>query len=266
LQQHQLTQQQIEYWLSTGRSDALPWQLSGSLPLASFAELNATALQQTSEHLWQAWQSLVANYSQRLASLPLSLTLTSTTLSGQLDLLYANEQNEHYAVQLVPGSLKSKSGIKAHKLIDAWLAHCLANASEQSVTSAVIGTDMSLRFLPIAPTQARLCLQAYVELYQQAWQQPLKVACKSGIAYVQSLQQQQAKQVDSDTGLDTQLIQEKALAAARSEFEGGFGRSGEWEQSLTLQRCFTSFDALQPEFTTLSQQLYGAMLERVIIG
>jgi exodeoxyribonuclease V gamma subunit len=132
------------------------------------------------------------------------------------------------------------------------------------MTSAVIGTDMSLRFLPIAPTQARLCLQAYVELYQQAWQQPLKVACKSGIAYVQSLQQQQAKQGDSDTGLDMQLIQEKALAAARSEFEGGFGRSGEWEQSLALQRCFTSFDSLQPEFAELAQRLYGAMLERVV--
>lgn len=260
LQQHQLTQQQVEYWLATGRSDALPWQLSGSLPLASFAELNATALQQTSEHLWQAWQSLVVDYNQRLAPLPLSLNLANTTLSGQLDLLYANEQNEHCAVQLVPGSLKSKSGIKAHKLIDAWLAHCLANALEQSVTSAVIGTDMSLRFLPIASTQARLYLQAYVELYQQAWQQPLKVACKSGIAYVQSIQQQQAKQGDSDTGLDTQLMQEKALAAARSEFEGGFGRSGEWGQSLALQRCFTSFDALQPEFTELAQRLYGEFI------
>lgn len=262
LQQHQHYQQQIEHWLATGRADALPWQLSGTLPLAGFAQLHQQQLEQTSEQLWQTWQTVIAPYTQRLAPLPLSLTLANTTLTGQLDLLYANEQNEQCVVQLVPGELQKDKVIKAYKLIDAWLAHCLANALAQPVTSVILATDAMIRFQPLAPTEARLYLQGYVECYQQAWQQPLKVACKSGIAYVQSLQQQQAKQKDETA--DLAALQSKALAEARKTFEGGFNHAGERAESLELQRCFATFDELQPEFAELAQRLYGVMLERMI--
>lgn len=262
LQQHQLYQQQIEHWLNTGTANALPWRFSGRLPLAGFAQLSEQKLTHISTQLWQAWQGAISATPHRLAPLSLQLNLGKAQLSGHLPYVYGDEQTPTLAITLVAGTLKAKNTIKAHKLIDTWLAHCLANALAYPLTSVVIANDAQVRFHPVEAAQARLWLHNMLECYQQAWQQPLKIACKSGLAYVQSLQQQQAKQ--SDKATDSAAMQEKALAAARSEFDGGFGRSGEWEQSLALQRCFASFDELLPEFTELAQQLYGVMLERMM--
>lgn len=263
LHQHQLYQQQIERWLTSGNAEALPWQLSGALPLAGFALLHQQALQQASDRLWQTWQAVSADYPTRLAALPLTLPLVQCKVTGQLDLLYRNDQHDLQALYLVAGTLNSKAGIKAYKLIEAWLTHCLANALNHAITTCIIASDAQVVFHPIDAAQARLWLQDTVELYQQAWQQPLKVACKSGLAYVSSLQQQQANPKTADLSVEEQQV--NVLKVARNEFDGGFGRTGEWEQSLELQRCFQSFDDLQPEFCDLAQRLYGVMLERINI-
>lgn len=263
LHQHQLYQQQIEHWLNSGNAEALPWKLSGALPLAGFAQLHQQTLQQTSDRLWQAWQAVSADYPTRLAALPLNLSLLQCSVTGQLDLLSRNEHHDLQALYLVAGTLNSKAGIKAYKLIEAWLTHCLANALTHAITTRMIASDAQVVFHPIDAAQARLWLQDTVELYQQAWQQPLKVACKSGMAYVSSLQQQQTNPKTAELCAEEQ--QANALKVARGEFDGGFGRTGEWEQSLELQRCFQSFDDLQPEFGELAQRLYGAMLERITI-
>lgn len=262
LQQHQLYQQQIEHWLSNGCEDALPWTLSGVLPLAGFAKFNEQQLEQNTDHLWQAWQEVMLLHPTRLDSLSLMLGLNNTQLSGQVELLYANPEQRQCAVHLMPGSLKKDKVIKAYKLTEAWLTHCLANALRHELTTVIIAADAKVTFQAIDATQARLWLQNYIALYQQAWQQPLKVACKSGIAYVQSLQHQQAKQGDKEG--DETAMQAKALSEARKIFDGGYNLSGEREQSLELQRCFASFDDLQPEFAELAPRLYGVMLERML--
>ncbi len=263
LQQHQLYQQQIEHWLNSGNAEALPWKLIGALPLAGFAQLHQQTLRQTSDRLRQAWQAVSADYATRLAALPLNLSLLQCSVTGQLDLLYRNEQHDLQALYLVAGTLNSKAGIKAYKLIEAWLTHCLANALTHSITTRMIASDAQVVFHPIDSAQARLWLEDMVELYQQAWQRPLKVACKSGLAYISSLQQQHTNPKTAELCAEDQ--QANALKVARNEFDGDFGRTGEWEQSLELQRCFQSFDELQPEFCDLAQRLYGVMLERITI-
>jgi exonuclease V gamma subunit len=231
------------------------------LPLAGFAQINEQQLHQTNEQLWQAWQGVIASFPTRLAALPLALTLNKTHLTGQIDLLYVNEKDNLCHLVLLPGLLKKQKDIKAYKLLEPWLIHCLAHALNHSMITRVIAADAQISFHPLEANQARLWLQNYVALYQQAWHQPLKVACKSGLAFVQSLQQQQSHPKHAELSPERQ--QDIALKAARSEFEGGFGRTGEWNQSLELQRCFEDFDELQPEFISLAQQLYGEMLARI---
>jgi exodeoxyribonuclease V gamma subunit len=263
LDEYKLFQQQIDHWLATEQADCLPWQFSGVLPLAGFAQHHHQQLKQHSEQLWQAWHGLVAQYPHRLAPMPLALTLSGTHLHGQIELGYSNQQAAKIAVYFVPGTLGDNKSLKAYKLIQPWLSHCLAHAVNQSMNSHIIAIDAQVVFQPIEANQARCWLQSYVELYQQAWHQPLKVSCKSGMAYVQNLLQQQANAKYAE--MSPEMLQTKALDAARNEFDGGYGRSGEWQQSLELQRCFQSFDALQPDFCDLAQRLYGLMLERIMI-
>lgn len=263
LESYQLYQQQIDTWLTTGHEKSLPLELSGALPLAGFAQVNQQQLQQHSEQLWQRWQTLVSQYPNRLAPLPLALTLSGTHLHGQIDLLYSNQHQQQSAIYFIAGFLGDSKKLKAYKLIAAWLNHCLAHAAHQVMTSHIVAMDTQVSFQPIEANQARLWLQNYMDLYQQAWHQPLKVGCKSGIAYVLMLQQLQANPKNAE--MDAEILNTKALDAARNEFDGGFGRAGEREQSLELQRCFQSFDELQPEFCDQAQRLYGVMLERIVI-
>jgi exodeoxyribonuclease V gamma subunit len=108
-----------------------------------------------------------------------------------------------------------------------------------------IGFDAAIELKPIKTEQAQEHLQDLCNAYLEAWAQPLPVAAKTACAFV----------------MGVYGGSKDAMGKAQAAFEGGFGKSGEYDGSPALQRVFTTFEDVQADLNDWATRLYEPMFK-----
>jgi exodeoxyribonuclease V gamma subunit len=154
------------------------------------------------------------------------------------------------------------------KWVNLWVVHVLACASAHPLRSVLLGIDGETTLPPLSPAQALAQLRQWLQAYQQAWQAPLPVALRTGLAYLQAMQG--AAEVEESDATQSQveaegdeLVTEAALRQAQDVFDGSFSTEGEWARSPYLQRSFESFEDMAPNLPQWASILYGALITQV---
>jgi exonuclease V gamma subunit len=130
-------------------------------------------------------------------------------------------------------------------------------------------------------------LRSWLQAYAQAWQAPLPVALRTGLAYLQALhaveksesEKSGSKKSGSDPDNskksgsdpdnsqgdmeDEESLTELALSQAQIAFDGGFATEGERGRSPYLQRSFETFDDIAQSLPHWADALYGGLLTQV---
>jgi len=115
-----------------------------------------------------------------------------------------------------------------------------------------IGVDGQVGLKPLAPEAALAFLNRLAQAYQQAWQAPPPVACKTAWAYLQAEQHNLALALAGKPGKDPHELAQEA-------FEGGrFG--GELAESAYVRRVFEHYGDLADGLPAWAQTLYGDLL------
>lgn len=229
-------------------------QLSGQLPMAAFGRRLARQLRDKASEVQARAPAWLAAYPEPLAPQSVALDLGGALLTGTLRELHAGPEGWLQLAQRPGAVLEGKEGRKTprHAVLTAlWLRHVVASAMGAPLTSVLLGVDGQVRLAPLAAHQARAILQDWLAAYRAAWSRPLPVTCQAALAYLQAL----------PAGDEGQEAEDQALAAARTAFEGGFQRPGEWERSAYVQRAFERFDEIEAELPHWAQQLYGRLVQ-----
>jgi exodeoxyribonuclease V gamma subunit len=148
------------------------------------------------------------------------------------------------------GCLRYRFGkLRSKDRLALWLQHvclCLAEPDPQARESVLVCSDATLRLKP--PPDARAVLESVLDLYRQGLERPLHFFPESSLEYVNK------RRGAAD--------ERRALAAARSRWEGNDFQAGEGEDPY-FQRCFEGIDPLDTEFKSLSRRLYDPFRECV---
>ena len=245
-------------------------QAQGELPMGALGRQAGHALLLKAQAVRERAAPWLAQYPECLPPQPLNLTLDGFTLTGALRGLRQGPRGwAQCAVQ--PGAVthgKGKAWPRWDKWIYLWVVHVLACASERPVHSVLCGIDGETQMPALTAAQARAQLSQWLQAYRQAWQAPLPVALRTGLAYLECLQGA-ALSPDAAAGDDAEedeSMTEAALRQARQEFEGGFATEGEQARSAYLQRSFESFDDLAAALPHWATALYGGLMTQVQMG
>ena len=185
-------------------------------------------------------------------------------------------------VSLQPGAVTHGKGNalpRWDKWVNLWVVHVLACASPASqaipVHSVLLGIDGETTMPHLSSVQAVAQLRLWLQAYAQAWQAPLPVALRTGLAYLQALHngEKSGKSGSEKSGSDPdnsqsdpedeESLAEVALSQAQIAFDGGFATEGEWGRSPYLQRSFESFDDIAHSLPHWADALYGGLLTQV---
>ncbi|HSI50864.1 MAG TPA: exodeoxyribonuclease V subunit gamma [Ideonella sp.] len=233
---------------------------AGRLPLAGFGERTEALLAHDLAAMLQAWQQAQRQFPQAAPRLPLHLAQAEDVLplDGQplllplqlddwLDGLRVGEERPVW-LQVQASRLcgkkpaSGKATPRLDKLVGPWLRAMAAAASGQPVDLLLIGRDATLYFTPPAPESANVAAQALLAAWQVAQQQPLPVAPRTALAWLD------------------------APATALATYQGDFQRRGEVDEPC-LARLFPDFetltqaDAAGANFGHWAQALYAPLRE-----
>jgi exodeoxyribonuclease V gamma subunit len=172
--------------------------------------------------------------------------------------------NEWLQIELRPGSVvegkENYKQVRLETLTSLWLHHVVACASGTPTTSMQIGFNGVIQFVAISPEQAAQYLSQLVSLYALAWEQPLPVARKSACKYVSVY-----RSLDTDKYETQQHLTDAALSAAMQVFEGTHQRTGEYEESTSLQRVFQEFADIAGQLPQWADRIYGPIADHAQI-
>ena len=218
---------QQELFNSTQPQDTLTqWKLQGRLALGAMGELQQTQMLQLRE-----------------------------TLLKNLKPWLLPQEGKLLHIQLRPGRVLHNKHPSLYTLTDLWVDHLSAQAAGESSRYLQCGSDALLSLSPMSAPQAQALLDDLLEVYAQAWAQPLPLACKTACAWLTT----QAYAPDKNS---PEKSAQQAQAAARVAFEGVFG-VGEVQQSPYLKRAFERFDDVWPAIQIWAERVYLPMLQAV---
>jgi exodeoxyribonuclease V gamma subunit len=134
-----------------------------------------------------------------------------------------------------------------------------------ATTSLQSGEDGLLILQALTPEEAQSHLADLAEVYLQAWQAPLPLACKTACAWLAATHwpspkarpKTDATQADTAES-DAERLAALAMFAAQQAFDGGFF-TGEASTSAHLQRAFERFEDIQDHLVTWAQRVYGPL-------
>ena len=237
---------------------------SGMLPLAGFGTIAIDALQTQLDELRAHTRGLRTQHPLPWTTPTVDIDLGDLgQLSGDLDTheWWCDQQGQVLHIEYSPSKLlrntTAKEALRArmHKLTRCWLQHLVVCASAQSITSVVVGLDACATWNSLAPDEARRQLQDLAALYQQAWVQPMPLACQTAGEWLATL-----------NALEPDDPQALALAErnARSVFEDHIGTGARWpgehRLSPVLRRHWENFEQLRPHLPVWSARFYGPLL------
>ncbi|CAM3994370.1 exodeoxyribonuclease V subunit gamma [Vibrio neonatus] len=227
------------------------YRSSGQLPIGEFGDLEVAENK-------AAMMGLVSEIefytNSKQPSIPLSVSVPygkhNLTITGWLD--------NHYASGLVNyrvGRIRSKD------ILQAWIKHLCACASNQSLTSHLIGITNSkeVEYFSIAAISAQDALdflQDLLALFFEGMTQPLAYFPYSA----QSAMQEMSKKLQKN---DSDVAREAAQAKFNSSFLGDDYNAGE-SQDIYIQRAWPQWDdALAESGYRLAQRVFLPVQERL---
>jgi exodeoxyribonuclease V gamma subunit len=233
-------------------------RLSGQLAMAGFGEAQQQLFENDRAKLREQLDVLLPKWPKHLSVQSAHWQLGQTRLSAE----WANGQTMWHTngpahgagqqwlqVALRPGAVtegkKENQVARIDTLSQLWLHHLAACASGTPTTSVQIGFDAAIELKPIQAEQAQEHLQNLCDAYLEAWTQPLPVAAKTACAFV----------------MGVYGGSKDAMGKAQAAFEGGFGKSGEYDGSPALQRVFTSFEDVEASLNHWATRLYEPMFK-----
>ncbi len=232
--------------------------LSGQLALASFGEMQQNQLLKERQNLRDQLDLLRPAWPHLLSAQSAQWQLNGFELSAEWangqSLWYTHAVNDAWLqVLLRPGAVtegkKETQQARLDTLSHLWLSHLAACASGTPTTSVQIGLDAAVELKPIASDEAQQQLLALCHLYAEAWTQPLPVAAKTACAYAMAVK----------------AGHKDPLNKAKTAFEGAYQKSGELDNSPSLQRVFNSFSDVAPGMRDWSERLYGPMRDAATV-
>ena len=130
----------------------------------------------------------------------------------------------------------------------------------------LLGVDGETTLPPLSVVEAKAQLKSWLQAYAQAWQAPLPVALRTGLAFLasqgSSIPESETSAVPDEAQTDESRL-EAALRQAQDVFDGGFSTEGEWARSPYLQRSFDAFEDIAPSLPQWAHALYGGLLTHV---
>jgi exodeoxyribonuclease V gamma subunit len=222
----------------------------GILPLAGFAESAFASIALPATRAWRHYQQLLNEWPDALKPQHIELEFTVDTditihFSADLNELRQNQTNDaNCLISLTAQSLIKKDQIQYHNLILPWLQHLSACADNLALQSLIVSADGVIAIQPIDPTEALAYLQNLLAAWHQGLQMPLPVACRTAFVWLNA-------------------AEEKALDAAKSQYEGDDWNTGEVDYDAYLARFFPDFESLYQtdagDFETWANLLYRPM-------
>ena len=267
LLQHRLGQELLQ--TDDGEQALRRLALGGQLPLAAFGQRLGRQLQDKIERVRARAPAWHEAYPETLEPQSAQLVLDGVALGGTLHGLRAGPDGWLQLAQRPGAVLAGKEGHqhpRHHVLTALWARHVLGGAMGWTLTSVLLGVDGGLLLPPLSQPQALAQLRHWLDAYREAWTQPLPVAARTALAWLQARHGGEPAeggefQDDDDGGV--------GLEPARAAFEGGQkGKKrypGEREQSAYLQRSFEGFDEIIPGLSRWAVPLYGALVEQAEI-
>ena len=259
-------------------------QGQGELPMAAFGRTLGHDVLYKAKAVRERAAPWLARYPETLPPQALDLVIDGWRVTG--DLRDVRQGPAGWAqVSLQPGAVthgKGKALPRWDKWVNLWVVHVLACASPASETSPVhsvlLGIDGETTMPNLSAAQAVAQLRMWLQAYAQAWQAPLPIALRTGLAYLQALHNGEDKSGSYKSGSDPdnsdpdnsqgdtedeESLAEVALSQAQIAFDGGFATEGEWDRSPYLQRSFESFDDIAQSLPHWADALYGGLLTQV---
>jgi exodeoxyribonuclease V gamma subunit len=250
----------------------------GELPMAAFGRKLGHDLLHKAQAVRERATPWLAQYPHSLPPQPLSLVLEGVTLTGALRGLRQGPSG-WLQLSLQPGAVTHGKGNalpRWDKWVNLWVVHALACAnasanenasgSAQPLRSVLLGVDGETTLPPLSAVEAKAQLKSWLQAYAQAWQAPLPVALRTGLAFLasqgSSIPASETSAVPDEVQTDESRL-EAALRQAQDVFDGGFSTEGEWARSPYLQRSFDAFEDIAPSLPQWAHALYGGLLTHV---
>ncbi|USD36020.1 exodeoxyribonuclease V subunit gamma [Ferrimonas sp. SCSIO 43195] len=220
----------------------------GQLPMKGFAALASQDLAEPAWQAYQHYQHCLQGLTPTEASLELRHSHKELVLEDWLTGLYQDAEGHWVQLQVRPGNLGGKSGLKNPLHLNRlYCGHLAASACDHPITSVLIGSDGVWQLAPMPAQQARERLQLLMSLYADAMRQPLPVAPRAAFAYLAA---------DGD--------HHDRLQQAQSAYEPGFFGGGDLGYSPYLARQYPDFSRLDGDrFAVLAEALYQPLLDLV---
>ena len=258
LQRHQLSQELLEALQNAPANadiealvsvESARLQHRGRLPLAGFGELVRQQLVEPLHDQLLRYRAQAQQWDQPLEH-PLPLIGTAPGIELRSWLAGVRESSTFQGqvrLRLVTGNLLAGRGktLRWRKLLGELCVHVLAAASGHALTTSLFSADATVRLLPPDPEAARDLVRHWLLGWLEGARRPLPVAVETAFVML--------GEGDPD----------KAVAKARSHYDGSDFSVGEVDKSVALQRSYPDFASLlaTEEFPGWAESLYGPLVE-----
>jgi exonuclease V gamma subunit len=174
-------------------------------------------------------------------------------------------QKDFLQLTVRPGAVatgkKDQQTARPDILMKLWPKHVLLCAAGWSVQSVAVGLDGVAVLPAIKAEHAQQLLSQWIAAYTQAWQRPLPVTFKAGLAFVT----EQNKLMQSDKEIEASQVTELALEKASKAFVDSYAEDTDFGRSLYVQRSFDNFDPLKSGLPEWAFILYADLVATAVM-
>jgi len=220
---------------------------SGSLPMGGPGVRMREVLRQQVEPMVALWRGELEQHPFELERVALRFEHDGMVIEDWLDQRRASRTDSDSGLWLgltasgLRQNAKGKPKARVDKLIEAWIRSLLAAASGLSDRGLLIGKDLKVSFAPVDGELARATLAYLLVCWRDGQMQPLPVAPRTALAFIEAKE-------DPD---------EKAAIAYEGDDFHAYGES----EDPCLARCFPDYAALAAcgRFPVLAERMYGPL-------
>jgi len=204
-------------------------QRSGALPMGGFAGMARRMLDEGALAVHTRYAAERARWPVDAGKRELSVPIDGLVIEDWLAGLRMDGNGRLVSLRASPTAVIDKEGRPAaHRLVEAWVEHLVAQAAGIDVETRYIGPDGTIVMPPLASDLAHGYLLRVVRMWREGMRRPLPVAVRTALAWLVA---------DED----------KAETAARLAYgpaAPGTRVPGEVDQDAYLRRAFPQFGAL----------------------
>jgi exodeoxyribonuclease V gamma subunit len=230
----------------------------GELAIGEAANLQAESLVAPLDPLFARYAALLAEWPAPLEDWPFAwqhrVAMQTLSVEGRITRCFAKSDGKtRCRIELSTSKLIQDRRYRKDKLLGAWVTHLACNLGDTPTTTVMVGKEANATFHPLTADAARAQLSILLEAWYEGLSQPQPFAPISGFAWLdEGGRPATGSTADADP---------RALAKARSAYEGSAQLAGERERSPWQQRIHRDFDQLwaNGRFSTACEQLLAPL-------